>query len=78
MPRKPKAPPPAEVREYYVTVRDGPRTGFLLGPYATHEAALAEVPRGTDLACEADPWAWFHAFGTASLPVGVRPRVLFS
>lgn len=32
---------------YYVTVKDGPRTGFLLGPYDTHAEALAQLNRGT-------------------------------
>jgi hypothetical protein len=66
-----------EDRDYYVSVRRADRQGFLLGPYATHEAALAEVGRGRDLACAADPWAWFYAFGTASLPRGTVCRVAF-
>jgi hypothetical protein len=39
-----------ETREFFVTVVDGPRYGFLLGPYATHEEALGQVDRGRKLA----------------------------
>lgn len=53
-------------RSFYVTVKDGKRYGFLLGPYGTHREALANVARGRDLANGADPRAAFYAFGTAS------------
>ena len=51
--------------QFYVTVRDGPRTGYLLGPYRTHREALAQVDRGRSLAYDADPRAPFYAYGTA-------------
>lgn len=57
---------------YYVTVRDAGRVGFLLGPYATHEEALASVERGRDLAEKSDPYSWFHAFGTTSTTRQIR------
>jgi len=50
---------------FYVSVLDGKRAGFLLGPYATHREALNQVDRGRTLAHGADPRAPFYAFGTA-------------
>lgn len=54
---------------FYVTVKDGPRTGFLLGPYPTHEEALANVERGKGLALESDgaSRSWFYAYGTTKM-----------
>ncbi len=49
----------------HVTVRDAGRTGWLLGPYEDHHAAIAQVDRGRELACAANSRAWFYAFGTA-------------
>lgn len=43
------------------------RLGLVLGPYATHEAALANVDRGRTLAHAADPFTAFDAFGTVGL-----------
>lgn len=56
---------------YYVTVRDGSRTGGLLGPYETHEEALQNVERGRQLAHESDgaTRSWFYAYGTSKLTV---------
>lgn len=53
---------------YYVTVVNGQRVGWLLGPYRTHGEAEGEVDRGRELAMEADPFAHFYAFGTARAP----------
>jgi hypothetical protein len=54
---------------FYVTIRDGRRVGFLLGPYASHMTALANVERGRKLAEDLRPdQAAFAAFGTASHP----------
>jgi hypothetical protein len=64
-------------RAYYVTVRDDGRTGFLLGPYATHGEALAQVDRGRELANGATPWAAFYAFGTSSLPAHIARETVF-
>jgi len=52
---------------YYVTVIDGARHGYLLGPYETHRQALDNVARGRDLANAADPRAHWYAFGTGRL-----------
>lgn len=51
--------------DYYVTVRDAGRTGFLLGPYTDYLAALADVRRGRDLACEHNSRAVFYAYGVS-------------
>jgi hypothetical protein len=54
---------------YYVTIRQGPRVGWLLGPYASHTTALANVERGRQLATNLRPdQTAFAAFGTASHP----------
>lgn len=52
---------------YYVTAVNGKKTSYLLGPYRTHAEALANVERGRRLACEADTWAWFYAYGTVKV-----------
>lgn len=65
-------------RDYYVTVRDAGRTGFLLGPYAEHADALANVERGKALAEAANSRAFWYAFGTSSLPAGVAAPVVFA
>ncbi len=57
--------------KFYVTVMDHDRKGFLLGPYADHATALANVSRGTTLANNADPRSHWYAFGTASTPKNV-------
>jgi hypothetical protein len=63
---------------FYVTVVDGPRVGFLLGPYPEHETALANVRRGNRLANDADPRAAFYAFGTVRVTdPTVNPRAVF-
>lgn len=50
---------------FYVTCLNGPRVGWLLGPFRTHVEAIAVVGEARRLACELDPWAWFYTFGTA-------------
>jgi hypothetical protein len=54
---------------YYVTVRNGSRTGGLLGPYDTHAEALANVDRGRQLALDSDnaTRSWFYEYGTTKL-----------
>lgn len=64
---------PGDGGRYYVTVRDGSRTGWLLGPYETHAEALANVQRGNDLANRADPRAHWYAFGTARIRDAATP-----
>lgn len=62
---------------FYVTVKDGPRTGWLLGPYATHNEARANVDRAKELAEKADRWAHFYAFGTARVQGEVTGKTVF-
>lgn len=64
---------------YYVTVirnvrgsRAARRVGWLAGPFARHEDALALVERARRLANRLDPWTEFDAFGTSSMQ---PPRV---
>jgi len=57
--------PPGHV--FFVSVHDGRRTGFLLGPYDTHGEAIANVERSKRLAQGADPKADTYTYGTCSL-----------
>lgn len=51
---------------FYVTVRDRAKVGFLLGPYTTHDEALANVGRARDEVMRQDPFGCsFWGFGTA-------------
>jgi hypothetical protein len=53
---------------YYVTIHDGARFGFLAGPFKDdHQAAIVLVARCQELAIQLDPWAHFSAFGTARI-----------
>jgi len=51
---------------FYVSVLDGNRKGYLLGPYDTHQEALDNVKRGTKMAYDSDTKAPWYAYGTAS------------
>ncbi len=62
------AVPMRDTRPYFVTVRDGARSGFLLGPYDTHSEALENVDRGRHLAESRDGFAGFYSYGTARAP----------
>jgi hypothetical protein len=63
---------------FYVTMKRGARTAYLLGPYPDKATAECHVTAGSDLACQVDPFAGFDAFGVtrvvmkpgASLPAG--------
>lgn len=46
---------------------DQQRKSLLLGPYATHTEALANVERGRKLAEENDPKAHWYSFGTCGI-----------
>jgi hypothetical protein len=50
---------------FYVTVRNGSRKGFLLGPYETHGEALANVDRSRRHVEDHHAYAWGWGFGTA-------------
>ncbi len=70
-------PDSQEAREYFVSVRDAGKVGFLLGPYATHAEALRNVERGKELGEKANSWAVFYAFGTCSAPMGHVKNTVF-
>lgn len=58
---------------FYASVRDGVRTGFLLGPYDDHEEALGAVDKARTLAARVDDRAHFYAFGTARVEADRLP-----
>jgi hypothetical protein len=65
---------------YYVTVRNGSRTGGLLGPYDTQAEALENVERGRKLALASDneTRSWFYEYGTTKLTTrGRLPKSVF-
>ena len=64
-------------RRFYVTIVRDQRVGYLLGPYQGHQEAIDNVERGRKLACDADAWADFDSFGTASLPTDQGRRAVF-
>jgi hypothetical protein len=49
-----------------LTPSRGYRYALLLGPYDTHEEAVANLDRGKVLATDRDPWAWHYSYGTCS------------
>lgn len=57
----------------YVTVRNGARTGVLVGPFATRPQAEGYLQSAIDAARDIDPWAHFFDFGTARIPGYTRP-----
>lgn len=66
---------------YYVSVVDGSRYGFLLGPFENdHQRALDLVGVAKTAACAVDPRACWYAYGTCRLPLGVGspPRGLLN
>lgn len=60
---------------FFVTVADAGRVGYLLGPYETHDEAIAEVDRAKSLARKADPFSHFYAFGTAGMPSDLARKI---
>ena len=66
-----------DLRDFYVSVVDGPDYRLLLGPFDDHETSLGYVETARKRACEVDPKAWFYAFGTCSLPKGTRAQTVF-
>jgi hypothetical protein len=63
---------------FYVTVKDHGKTGWLAGPYGTHEAALADVADVKRVAEAVNDRAVFYAFGTARIKTGERPDGLLN
>lgn len=62
---KQRTPVDTRTEGFYVTVRGGARSGFLLGPYATHAEAESNVGRARRYAGQVDDRAHWYAFGTA-------------
>jgi len=63
--------------DYYVSVKNGPRVGYLLGPYGSYAEADAQVSRAKELADRADPYAHFYAYGVCRAPEGTPIRTVF-
>lgn len=55
-------------RRFYVSVVDGSRYGFLIGPFKLHQTALSIVDQVSELTQDRYPWSHFYSFGTCSLP----------
>ena len=53
------------------------RKALLLGPYATHAEALANVDRGAKLACAAHAKANWYSFGTCSIANPTERKGMF-
>ena len=70
---------PGDGGRFYVTAQNGRQSVFLLGPFDTHAAALAQVARGRQLAYDYDVRAPWYSYGTARLthPGVAAPRVIF-
>jgi hypothetical protein len=64
-------------KEFFVYIKHGPCTGFLLGPYPSKEVADGNVKRGRELASVRDPFAIFMDMGTCAAPVGKVPVTIF-
>ena len=52
---------------YYVSVKDGQRSGLLAGPFDTHQQALDMVEAAKQEAYKNDFFSCFYTFGTAKL-----------
>lgn len=58
---------------YYVScVNDVNQLALLLGSYETHQEALDNVRRATDMAYKVDPRAPWYAYGTVKMANGHR------
>jgi hypothetical protein len=56
--------------DFFVSTRSAGRVGLVLGPFASHDEALANVERGRGLAEKADAWSVFYEFGTLRIEGG--------
>jgi hypothetical protein len=61
---------------FYVTAVDGSRVARIMGPFDTHERALAEVGICMDLMDRLDPRGWFWAWGTTRYETDRGPGYL--
>lgn len=59
---------------YYVTVIDGPRVGYLVGPFNRHGDALKHVKAAIKKAQDVDPKAWWYAYGTAHVKTSTATK----
>lgn len=57
---------------HYVTVIDGSRKGFLLGPYTCEADAIANIKRGKDMAIENQRDAIWYAYGHAASSAQIK------
>ena len=56
---------------YYVSVRrENGDYRFLAGPYDTHQAALDDVPKVSELAYKYDPRGVWYSYGTCRITDG--------
>lgn len=62
-----------EGRQFYTSVIDGTRRGYLSGPFETHAEALADVERVRRRAQTDNARAWFYGFGMCSTPPSAEP-----
>lgn len=53
------------VEGFYVTIRRGKRTGYLVGPCSAEEQARGFLDQARDAAEDIDPFTHFDLFGTA-------------
>ena len=66
-----------ELLDFYVTAVNGDKHRFLLGPWKTKRAAVANVARGRKLVTDASDVAWFYWYGAASVPRGTAIATVF-
>jgi len=50
---------------FYVSVVDGTKHAFVVGPFREHTAALSVLELARKIGCEDDSKAWFYGWGTA-------------
>lgn len=58
---------------YYVTMIDGARIAWLLGPFNDHNSALMKVDQAREKAIEMNGFYHFCAFGTSKLTARELP-----
>lgn len=58
---------------YYAAIIRDTRTALLLGPYATHQEAAANVERAHDMACKLNGYFWFDVPGVCRIQANKLP-----
>lgn len=62
---------------FYVTIRRGKRTGYLVGPCSTEPQARGFLDKARDAALDIDPFTHFDLFGTTRVTASrLTPGVL--